>query len=167
MRKKKISELEEEIKNIDLEIKRCREIYDRFIDERVNAIKTSKHPFVRTIIEFYQNPSYLLQYLNGSLIDYVVIDLKGYHFFVSRALAEEIEKWEYIGNNCVGNEKQHQGQKLYGDSWFSENAHKDAYILTMEYRDLAKIYHPDVNLEYEGIFTEINVERAEIIEKMK
>ena len=30
--------------------------------------------------------------VNGSLIDYVVIDLKGYHFFVSRALAEEIEK---------------------------------------------------------------------------
>jgi len=58
-------------------------------------------------------------------------------------------------------------EKPYENSWFSKQAHRDLKILMKEYRELAKQYHPDVNPKYEKVFTEINVERAEILENMK
>ena len=35
-------------------------------------------------------------------------------------------------------------QQPYADSWFSEQAHRDAAVLKNEYRVYAKKYHPDV-----------------------
>ena len=35
-------------------------------------------------------------------------------------------------------------QQPYADSWFSEQAHRDAAVLKIEYRIYAKKYHPDV-----------------------
>lgn len=57
-------------------------------------------------------------------------------------------------------------EKPYGDSWFSPKAHTDEKTLKEEYRNLAKIYHPDVakTKESETIFKEINNERADILD---
>lgn len=57
-------------------------------------------------------------------------------------------------------------EKPYGDSWFSPKAHTDEKTLKEEYRNLAKIYHPDIAKakESEAIFKEINNERADILD---
>ena len=48
----------------------------------------------------------------------------------------------------------------YGKSWFSEQAHGDFKILSKEYRQLAKIYHPDVCTEpyADKLFSKISQE---------
>ena len=57
-------------------------------------------------------------------------------------------------------------QKPYGDSWFSEDAHKNIFSLKKEYHLLAKKYHPDhcKHMKAKEIFQDILAERAEILE---
>ena len=54
------------------------------------------------------------------------------------------------------------------DGWFSPAAHHDLALLKKEYRELVKIYHPDVsdNRRATIIIQQIMMERAEILEKM-
>lgn len=52
----------------------------------------------------------------------------------------------------------------YGSSWFSSKAHSDILLLKKEYRELAKIYHPDVcKLDNASeIFTSVTSEFEEL-----
>ena len=54
------------------------------------------------------------------------------------------------------------------DGWFSPEAHHDLTILKKEYRELVKMYHPDVsdNRRATVIIQQIMTERAEILERM-
>lgn len=57
---------------------------------------------------------------------------------------------------------------LYGDSWFSPQAHTDILTLKSEYRNLAKQYHPDVcgEIYAEELFQEILNEYETLCSKM-
>ncbi len=52
--------------------------------------------------------------------------------------------------------------------WFSAEAHRDMAVLKKEYRELVKLYHPDVsdNRRATVIIQQIMTERAEILERM-
>ena len=54
------------------------------------------------------------------------------------------------------------------DGWFSSEAHHDLALLKKEYRQLVKMYHPDVsdNRRSTVIIQQIMTERAEILERM-
>ena len=54
------------------------------------------------------------------------------------------------------------------EGWFSPEAHRDMSVLKKEYRQLVKIYHPDVsdNRRATVIIQQIMTERAEILERM-
>ena len=54
--------------------------------------------------------------------------------------------------------------KSIENSWFSEKAHADIEVLKKEFRELAKMYHPDVSGETQStvIFKEISAEYDQI-----
>jgi len=58
-------------------------------------------------------------------------------------------------------------KKPYGDRWFSPEARKDIRRLKKEYRRLAVMFHPDNFDGDPGIFVEIQMERMDILSKMK
>jgi len=58
-------------------------------------------------------------------------------------------------------------KKPYGDCWFSPEARKDIRRLKKEYRRLAVMFHPDNFDGDPGIFVEIQMERMDILSKMK
>ena len=172
------SQIQEQIESIKMdledvknEIERCREIYNTFLDKRVEAIKNSEHPFVKRVLSMYNDPEKIKEYLSNTSYKYQTVILEGYHFFVDESLAEEINIWNHSINEKIKKEinpneqsKSENTTKTYGDSWFSPNAHKNVAILGTEYKKLAKIYHPDVNPEYSSIFVEINIERSKILD---
>ena len=172
------SQIQERIENIKMdleevkkEIEHCREIYNTFLDKRIETIKNSEHPFVKRILSMYNEPEKIKEYLSNTSYKYQTIILEGHHFFVDESLAEEINLWNQNINDKTRNENNQNEQtesvkaeKTYGDSWFSPNAHKDVGILRTEYKKLAKMYHPDINPEYSSIFVEINIERSKILD---
>lgn len=69
-------------------------------------------------------------------------------------------------NNSSKQERKAKVTRPYGNSWFSPEAYKDYQKLRVEYKELAKKYHPDNKLGSEEIFKEINAERELIMEKI-
>ena len=73
-------------------------------------------------------------------------------------------KFSFESNGFVNKDKI---KKPYGNCWFSPKARKDIRRLKKEYRRLAVMFHPDNFDGDPGIFVEIQMERMDILSKMK
>ena len=131
--------------------------------EIINAIRKSQDSLVINVLHMISKIDLYEKFLTSSTDVFKLVAFgktilcvpKTWNIVFERYDEDEIYKTEYP-------------QKLYGDSWFSEEAHRDLRTLKSEYRSLAKKYHPDHYKEPRAkeIFQEILEERMKILENI-
>lgn len=178
-----ISEIEEKIKGLDdlIPLKYRDKQTDTL--KALRALSNSSHPLIRLLLEIYENcdEQNNLKYILADSNHQMRIYQSENH---SVLLPENIPlnlpfRKVYIAEDGtiqreITEENTHTSNKsaplrIYGDSWFSKEAHTNASILTAEYRKLAKQYHPDVCKEEFAteIFADIAQEYNSLMENMK
>lgn len=145
-----IEDLKAEIGELREQIENQKKNYYASLPQKVKKIKKSP------LYQFYINPEFLLDYLKTIDQHLVIYEVDGkYNIDIDVArmddLFREDSKYDY-------------GKKPYGDSWFSPEAHRKYNVLKKEYRQYAKVYHPDNVGGSVHIFNEIGAERDSIIE---
>lgn len=147
------------------------------------ALMSSDNDYLKFIVSLVRNPQKFSEMLNQSSYKYLYIynklsfvsseELNIKHFDINELnnIGNEFDDfWSEEEAEFEDNENVTQTlEKPYGDSWFSDEAHKNESVLKEEYRKLAKIYHPDVsdNPNSNIVFQEINNERAEILDSLE
>lgn len=123
--------------------------------QRIERWKHSKNQAVQYLLHIYSDPGYLEKMLssNGGWTLYDTFD-----GFLYMAPTGEIES-HYLPVDSISEEIT-EIEKLFGDSWFSEEAHMDITVLKKEFRGLAKKYHPDISdtAQASAIFKDISAE---------
>ncbi len=169
-RHEEIRRLYSDIDEINSEIQNIISNYISDTESKINGIKSKKNRFIDFMISIFESPDYLLKLISANQEDSANYSFKGFEFTTMSSLDINFDDEDIIFD-ADDNEQENQEsiQPLYGDSWFSPEAHTDIKILSSEYRILAKKYHPDI-CKYSNanrIFIEIANERAEIIENME
>lgn len=169
-RNEEILELNNDIEEIYIEIENIISMYNSNLNSKISSLKQSKNKFIVFLLSLFENPDYLLQAISTKEENSKYYNYLGFEFTTSSNL--DIDLDEEIEDDTSCSESggiDDEIKPLYGDSWFSPNAHKDIKVLSAEYRKLAKEYHPDIckNINASKVFVEIANERAEIIESIK
>ena len=159
-----------DIDEINSEIQNIISNYISDTESKISGIKSKKNRFIDFMISIFENPDYLLKLISANQEDSANYSFKGFEFTTMSSLDINFDDEDIIFD-ADDNEQENQEsvQPLYGDSWFSPEAHTDIKILSSEYRILAKKYHPDI-CKYSNanrIFIDIANERAEIIENLE
>lgn len=185
-----IDKLKEDLAEVEMQIEQEREYFHVDLSRRVSRFKNEKDRFISSIRQFYEQPYRLYNALNSKKDKVRVVWGDGFFYFNIQDFFEyEKEYKDYTNREEEAGSKQKSAEKKqsgrdtgskqkgntykkerivrpYGNSWFSPEAHKDYRKLRVEYRDLAKKYHPDNKQGNEEIFKEINSEREYIMEKL-
>ena len=139
--------------------------------EVLEAAKQSKDPITRYLYRIYFEPGFFERVLLAVKEKQGLGLYKYKHFyFVAPSFAEiNLPHKTYSGTRKkikVNVKKSAPSDKpLYGNSWFSANAHHDKEQLKAEYHKLAKLYHPDVSKHPNGskLFLHISEEYQTIL----
>lgn len=130
--------------------------YDIINDATANIRqwKASTWPIVHYLLYLYSSPIHLENMLRT---DSVLDIFWSSNDFVCVAPKSEIEAHQ-LTEDCILEDV--KIEKLFGDSWFSEEAHIDIKTLKKEFRGLAKKYHPDISdtAQASAIFKDISAE---------
>ena len=168
---------------------RCRKIYQ--IDFEKFKEKLTTAPEIISIILFYIKNFHEFNIAEST----IEFEYKGAMFYVSQELYRKFKNTEnnktksdnsykgykktyskqnyYSNGDGFSNNKSYtanektDGEKPYGDHWFSDEAWKNIDVLRREYRVLAKNYHPDNHPEKIKIFMSIQAERSIILDRLK
>lgn len=169
-RNEEILELNNDIEEIYIEIENIISTYNSNLDSKISSLKQSKNKFIVFLLSLFENPDYLLQAISTKEENSKYYNYLGFEFTTYSNLDIDLDEEIEDDTSCSESEGIDDAIKsLYGDSWFSPNAHKDIKVLSAEYRKLAKEYHPDIckNINASKVFVDIANERAEIIESIK
>ena len=169
-----INDIQSEIYEIEKEIDSILHSYVDDLIRESDKIKESKNPYTKFLLSIVKNPDLLLELISLPLDACKNYTYKGKTFTASVDLDidfESITEDEYEDNQTQStntdnnNNNNEQVSKPYGSSWFSPEAHSDIKKLGLEYRVLAKKYHPDAShMNTSTIFIDITNERADILE---
>lgn len=187
----RIKEIDEDIQQLEEELQEA--IVDNKMRRKqiVQDLLTTDNVFIKKIIILLKNPEIYYKYIELEnpelkkihLFDRLIFIPKSWEITEEDIVQEESQKADYSQAKTNENEEQNDYNdtreewskkegtnkkinKLYGNSWFSPDAHVDLSVLKKEFRILAKEYHPDhcKNPYATEIFEEILEERADIIE---
>lgn len=185
-----IDKLKEDLEEVERQIQYERESFYPNLREKVLLFSRESDPYISAIRNFYEKPDDLYKALNASVDDVKIVWGDGFFYYSIKDVFEfDWEKHEYSnhkknaennksssGNSSnrtshskrTSNEKRERKcSRPYVNRWFSPEAYKDYKKLRIEYRELAKKYHPDNNTGCEDIFKEINSEREIIMERLR
>lgn len=148
-----IEDLKAEIRELQDQIEQMKNSYRANLSQNIERLKRS------SLYQFYVNPKLLSQYLKETDRHIVIQEVNGrYTIDVDSIRMDDLFR---------GESQFDYGEKPYGDSWFSPDAHRDYDTLKKEYRQYAKKYHPDILGGSAAVFNEIGIERDAIIEGLK
>lgn len=145
--------------------------------ETLNDSANSTDPLVRYLYRLYFEPGFFEQVLFATKKNHTMHlhEHKGF-YFVAPEFAEinlppletQNAQKKSSANTAPKKKAAPQHTPIYGNSWFSPKAHQDSDILKMEYRKLAKQYHPDVSElpNSTQLFQNISAEYKDILEKL-
>lgn len=141
----------------------------------VSTLNSLDEPFAKFLLNIYNTPDFLYHIISDES-DEKLLYMYGDLFFVT---PYDVHINLYYYDNPFGEKKLYSNKdynyennsfnygkalKLYGNSWFSPEAHKNIKILRSEYVELAKKFHPDQSKTSETaiLFQEITLERNNI-----
>lgn len=160
--KEKIIEIESEISK---KIKKKK----MSILAKLNNIKINPSVLGKIIFQFYTNTNsiYNIKNFYASLNEnsMKVYEYNGFRFLMPDSVILDLPFYTiHVDSSGKIHTKNQIPHPTYGKSWFSEQAHGDFKILSKEYRQLAKIYHPDVCTEpyADKLFSKISEEYNDI-----
>lgn len=144
--------------------------------ETLNDSANSTDPLVRYLYRLYFEPDFFEQVLFATQNNHTMhlYEHKGF-YFVAPDFAEinlpplEVQNTQKKNSAKAKPKKEEavpQQTPIYGNSWFSPKAHRDADVLKSEYRKLAKQYHPDVSdlEDSTRLFQNISAEYKDLLE---
>lgn len=170
--KEEIRDLERDIEDLEEEIQDSIRRYNKKFNvwtEEINQTDDVIYNAFKSILGDYDK---IKSFLSLPEKDIELLEYNGMYILISKEIyahytkQDKIEYEEKKFNSEYVNQTEDGIKKTYITSWFSQEAHNNLGRLRNEYRILAKKYHPDVDSKYEKIFVEINMERAEILEKL-
>lgn len=152
--KEGLSVTEENVENLIVMLNDCEEnivyVMENAIDEALSLLeelRDKKLPLANYLRRIYFEPDFFEQVLHAIKEKR---NLRLYHYkgfyFVAPAFAEIDLPYcgEQSHDDNASKEICAEDKPLYGNSWFSKEAHQNTDVLKSEYRKLAKAYHPDV-----------------------
>lgn len=120
------------------------------IDEALSFLEDMRNknlPLANYLYRIYFEPDFLKKVLRAvrKKRDLRLYNYKGF-YFVAPAFAEIDLPYQGEPSSDEDTKKEAcaEDKPLYGNSWFSNDAHHNIDVLKSEYRRLAKTYHPDV-----------------------
>ena len=170
-RKEELESLEEILTEYERSIK-C--TMENAIDEALSLLDdatTSEDPLVKYLYRLYFEPEFFEEVLSAikerrNLKLYQIKDF----YFIAPEFAEV--NLPYQDMDSIEEDKKTKtnsyNRPLYGNSWFSSEAHHSIDVLKTEYRKLAKTYHPDVcqMANSKQIFQQISKEYSELLNSL-
>lgn len=150
-------DIKDTIQETVMELNECLDALFYNAEQKVSQWKESKDPVVRYLLHIYSDSEYLEKILSTSGEWSLYWLDNGYYYMAPIGEIETHKPPEDEATILVDT-------KLFGDSWFSPEAHINIEILKKEFRILAKEYHPDVSgdSQAEKIFQEISAEQESI-----
>ncbi len=183
-----ISKLKEDLAEVEAQIELEREQFWQNLELKVSLFCKENDLYISCIRRFYKDPDRLLKALNADIDKVKVVWGDGFFYFnihdfyeyewddqrfsdeESESESQQDTKDKGYTKNRTNGSGQGKSKKNYtrpfGNSWFSPEAHRDYRKLRAEYKDLAKLYHPDNKDGNEDAFKEINAEREAIMERL-
>lgn len=154
-----IEETEQSIKEYAEELQACEQelaltkenaIHDAL--ETLGTMKECTDPLVQYLYKIYFEPNFFEHVLHEISKQN---SLNLYHhnnfYFIAPSFAQIALPYLSMEVSSAGHEVEQSNDSIpsgfppYGTSWFSPMAHKSINVLKAEYRNLAKLYHPDVS----------------------
>lgn len=125
-------------------------------------VKSSPSNIVRLYTRLYQDHQLLWESLIAPNEAHYMKTVDDRYIYIFQKILPEADFYE----------KEYQfdssapAQKLYGDSWFSKEAHTDSKRLIKEFHKLAMQYHPDNDQGDLSIFLDIESEKSKLMEQL-
>lgn len=138
-------------------------------DDRIQLAKLELYEYIDSIIQSAQQRIEIWKHSKNQTVQYLLHLYSDSNYLKKILLSDG--KWTlYTADNGFfymapeGEIESHSLPDDAEDSWFSEKAHADIEVLKKEFRELAKMYHPDVSGETQStiIFKEISAEYDQI-----
>lgn len=157
-------DFEAQIQLLDREIEEY--VYRVFTaaEEKVKCLLKSKNSLIQYILAQYLHPELILTRLSTASDDNRLLQF-GCFMIVPKSIAPIDEASDTVFADVTVEPI----VRPFGDSWFSPSAHNDSNMLKVEYRSLAKKYHPDVSesTSAEVVFKEIRAEMEKIESELR
>lgn len=176
--KENLNTAEDNAANLTEMLRECEEsivyVMENAVDEALSLLEElhdKNHPLANYLYRVYFEPDFFEQVLRSVRKKQ---DLRLYRYkdfyFIAPAFAEINLPYQEQRNSGedTKNEACISDNPTYGESWFSNEAHCDLKLLRLEYRKLAKEYHPDVSKHHDSnrLFQMILAEYNALLEYM-
>lgn len=152
--KENLNTAEDNAANLEEMLQSCEDsipcVMENAIDEALcylEEMRTKNYPLANYLHRIFFEPDFFEQVLLATKENQ---DLQLYRYegfyFTAPAFAEINLPYQgqISATESINNENSSPSAPLYGNSWFSSEAHRSLDTLKSEYRKLAKTYHPDI-----------------------